>query len=482
MAERTAAGGSGPDLTRTHEGADVTTSISGYAVIDPATGEHWKSYPTCTDAEVDEAAADSDRAHQAWSRTTIAERAEVVRRIAALHMERCEELAELVVREMGKPMDQARGEITFSAMIYEYYADNAETFLADEPIEMPSWSTGRALVRQSSFGPLLGIMPWNFPFYQVARFAAPNLVAGNTVLLKHAPQCPSSAEALERLHVDAGAPAGVYRNVYATDEQAGRLIADPRVRGVSLTGSERAGRAVAAQAGQHLKKVVLELGGSDAFILLSTSDLGATIGAAASARLANSGQACNAAKRFIVLDEYYDDFVGGLVQAFGSVQPGRPMDPEVALGPLSSLHAAENLRDQVERAVAAGAELLVGGGLDGAYYSPTVLAGVTPDNPAWSEEFFGPVAVVHRVASEEEAIDLANATPFGLGSYVFTEDSEQALRVADRLEVGMVYVNGVQLESPELPFGGVKNSGFGRELGRYGIGEFVNRKLIRIVE
>jgi succinate-semialdehyde dehydrogenase/glutarate-semialdehyde dehydrogenase len=322
-------------------------------------------------------------------------------------------------------------------------------------------------------------MPWNFPYYQVARFAGPNLVIGNTILLKHAPQCPESAEAMQQIFDDAGAPEGVYQNIYATNEQIEWVIADPRVHGVSVTGSERAGSAVAAIAGKNLKKVVLELGGSDPFILLGTDDLDEAVTAAAEARLDNTGQSCNAAKRFIVADQYYDDFVAKLREQFEGSKPGDPTAEDTAVGPLSSQTAADRLEDQVKRAIENGAEVVVGGKRDGNFFEPTILTGIQPGDEASQEEFFGPVAQVYRVGSEEEAVALANQTPFGLGSYLMTTDPEQAERVADRIEAGMVYVNLVGADSPELPFGGFKRSGFGRELGRYGADEFVNKKLIR---
>ena len=350
--------------------------------------------------------------------------------------------------------------------------------MADEPIELLG-GEGTAVVRRSPFGVLLGIMPWNFPYYQVARFAGPNLVIGNTILLKHAPQCPESAEAMQQMFDDAGFPEGAYENIYATNEQIEWVIADPRVHGVSVTGSERAGAAVAEIAGRNLKKVVLELGGSDPFILLGTDDLDATAQAAAEARLDNTGQSCNAAKRFIVVDELYDEFLEKFTRALTAAKPGDPTAEDTAVGPLSSETAADRLEDQVKRAVENGAEIVVGGKRDGNYFEPTILTGIEPGDEASQEEFFGPVAQVYRVGSEEEAVELANQTPFGLGSYVMTTDAEQGERVADRIEAGMVYVNLVGADSPELPFGGFKRSGFGRELGRYGADEFVNKKLIR---
>jgi len=315
-------------------------------------------------------------------------------------------------------------------------------------------------------------MPCNFPAYQVARFAAPNLTTGNTILLKHAPQCPASAAALQQIFLDAGYPPGAYVNVYATNEQASDIIADPRVQGVSLTGSERAGAAVAEIAGRHLKKVVLELGGSDPFIVMSSDDLDATVDAAYDARVGNTGQACNAGKRMIVIDELYDEFVERFT--------ARLTAGEIAT-PLSSEPAASNLRAQVEQAVSGGAVLRSSGEPQGAFYPGGVLENVTPQNPAYHQELFGPVAMVFKVGSEDEAVEVANDTPFGLGSYVFTTDPEQAQRIADQLDVGMVFINGVNADAPELPFGGVKRSGFGRELGRYGMEEFVNKKLIRTI-
>ncbi len=452
---------------------------STYAVVNPATGETVKEYPEISD----DAAPRRDRAR----RRRLPHLAELGRcrrprgagpqgRRAALGAS--PQLAEIIVREMGKPMEQALGEVDFAAEIYGFYADNAEDLMADEPIELLG-GEGTALVRRGPFGVLLGIMPWNFPYYQVARFAGPNLVIGNTILLKHAPQCPESAEAMQPIFDDAGFPEGAYENVYATNEQIEWVIADPRVHGVSVTGSERAGAAVAEIAGRNLKKVVLEMGGSDPFILLGSDDIDGAAQQASEARLDNTGQSCNAAKRFIVADELYDEFLEKFREKLSASKPGDPTAEDTAVGPLSSQAAADRLEDQVKRAVANGAEVLVGGKRDGNYFEPTILTGIEPGDEASQEEFFGPVAQVYRVASEEEAVALANQTPFGLGSYLMTTDSEQAERVADKIEAGMVYVNLVGADSPELPFGGFKRSGFGRELGRYGADEFVNKKLIR---
>lgn len=448
-----------------------------YAVVNPATGATEANYPVASDAEVGQAVTDAHAAYLGWGHSsTGAERAALIARVAELHTERRDELADLIVREMGKPREQALGEVDFSAAIYQFYADHADELLADEAIALDG-GEGNAFVRRSPMGVLLGIMPWNFPYYQVARFAGPNLLIGNTIVLKHAGQCPESALAIQRIFDDAGFPKGAYVNLLCSNEQISTIIADPRLRGVSLTGSERAGAAVAEQAGRHMKKVVLELGGSDPFILLSTNDLDSVVESAVAARLDNSGQSCNAAKRFIVIDSLYDAFLEKFTAAMIANAPSADADAQV--GPLSSLRAAEMLQAQLDHAVEQGATLAQTGTRDGAFFPPAVLTDVRPGTDAYTEEFFGPVAQVYKVASEAEAVKLANDTPFGLGSYVFTTDQAQADRVANQIEAGMVYVNLVLADSPELPFGGVKNSGFGRELGRFGADEFVNKKLIR---
>jgi succinate-semialdehyde dehydrogenase / glutarate-semialdehyde dehydrogenase len=453
--------------------------MADYAVVNPATGETVREYPTITDDELRDAIARADKAHTDWQSSSVEERSAAIRRVGELHTEKRQELAEIIVREMGKPIEQALGEVDFAAAIYDYYADNGPSFMADEPIKLLE-GEGSAVVRRSSYGLLLGIMPWNYPYYQVARFAGPNLVIGNTILLKHAPQCPESALAMEQIFHEAGIPKDAYINIFATNEQIAWVIADPRLRGVSLTGSERAGAAVAEIAGRNLKKVVLEMGGSDPFIVLGTDDLDATVEAAVGARLENSGQACNAAKRFIVVDELYDEFMNRFQSALTAVKPSDPTKEGVQVGPLSSSTATERLADQVKRAVDQGAKLVAGGNHEGNFFETTILTDIKADNDAYKEEFFGPVASVYRVPNEDEAVKLANDTPFGLGSYVYTNDPDQALRVADQIDAGMVFVNAAGQEGVELPFGGVKRSGFGRELGRLGADEFVNKKMIRI--
>jgi succinate-semialdehyde dehydrogenase/glutarate-semialdehyde dehydrogenase len=451
--------------------------MSNYAVVNPATGETVARYDSFTDAQVEEALAKAQAAYVAWRERPVAERAAIVRRAAELHRERRKDLAAIITREMGKPFGAAVGEVDFSADITEFYADHAEEITADQPIKI--LGEGTAVIRRSPLGVLFGIMPWNFPYYQVARFAAPNLVLGNTIILKHASQCPESAAAIEAIYRDAGLPDGAYINVRVSAEQAATIVADRRVQGVSVTGSERAGAAVAEVAGRHLKKVALELGGSDPFIVLATDDLDSVAKAAAFARLDNTGQSCNAAKRFIVVDELYEPFLAKFTAEMAAATLGDPMERGIDLGPLSSLEAATRVEGQVNRALAQGATAVIGGARDGAFYPATVLTGVTPEMDAYREEFFGPVGVVYRVADEDAAVKLANDTSFGLGSYVYSNDPDQAARVADQIEAGMVYVNIVGADSPELPFGGVKRSGTARELGVLAADEFVNKKLIR---
>lgn len=452
-----------------------------YKVINPATGAVESEFPIATDAEIVAAIERSDTAARTWGVTPVADRAALLHRVADLHAERADALAALMTREMGKTTAEALGEIEFVVDIYRYYADRGPALLADEPI--PSSTGGRAVIRKAPVGPLLGIMPWNYPYYQVARFAGPNLMAGNTILLKHAPQCPESALAMEQLFRDAGLLPDAYVNLFATNEQVADIIADPRVRGVSVTGSERAGTAVASLAGANLKKVVLELGGSDAYLILDTDDLPSVVESAVSARMENGGQACNAAKRFIVADRLYDDFVEQFTAAMAALTTGDPFDPSTSYGPLSSEAAVVGLMSQVQDAIDKGATVRTGGKRlegPGAYVEATVLTDVTPEMRAFREELFGPVAVVYRASSIDEAVDLANDSPFGLGGAVFHTDPAVALDVANRLDTGMVWINEAEGGGPDLPFGGTKRSGVGRELGPYGIDEFVNRKLIHI--
>ncbi|QCY48361.1 NAD-dependent succinate-semialdehyde dehydrogenase [Glutamicibacter creatinolyticus] len=455
--------------------------MSMYAVTNPATGVVEATYPTASDAEIQEAIGAAHQGFTTWSTSEISERVALLERVADIYEERAEELAAIITREMGKPVRQAQGEISIVASIYRYYAKNGPKFLQDEELEVASG--GKALVRKEAVGVLLGIMPWNFPYYQVARFAAPNLMNGNTILLKHAPQCPESALAMEQIFKDAGAPEGAYVNIFATNDQVADIIADRRIQGVSLTGSERAGAAVAEIAGRNLKKVVLELGGSDPFLVMEDADVARSAKLGMRARFGNTGQACNAAKRFIVDSSVYDEFSKALVDQVSGIKMGDPTEAENFVGPLSSAAARDGLAAQVKDAVDKGATVLAGGKPvdgDGAYFEPTVLAGVTEDMRAFSEELFGPVAVLYKVDGEEEAVKLANNTDYGLGASIHTQDAERADRIARQLETGMVAINEPSGTAAELPFGGVKRSGIGRELGKYGMDEFVNHKLVKI--
>jgi succinate-semialdehyde dehydrogenase/glutarate-semialdehyde dehydrogenase len=451
-----------------------------YATINPATGERVAEFDVISDAEAEQIVDRAANAYRSWKQTELSRRTEVLRTMARLHRERAEELGAILTLEMGKVKAQALGEVALVANIYEYYADHAEEFMADEPLTIAG--TGSAYVRTEPVGVLVGIMPWNFPYYQVARFAAPNIALGNTIILKHARNCPQSALAIEKLFIEAGLPADVYINAFASAEQISKMIADPRVQGVSLTGSERAGAAVGEVAGRNMKKYVLELGGSDPFIVLDDADLDAAATAAATGRLSNSGQACTASKRFIVLDSVYEQFVEKFVSAVKVYETGDPTSEATKLGPMSSSEARNDLDELVQDAVSKGASVLAGGAPDegpGVYYPATVLANVTPKMRAYQEELFGPAGVVYRVADEAEAIELANNSPFGLSSSVFTKDQARAERIATQLEAGMVWINSTSRSAPDLPFGGVKASGVGRELSKFGFNEFANKKLVR---
>jgi len=464
----------------------TTTSQStatGYRVQNPATGEVVEEFPTATDAEIQDALAASHEAFQSWREVPIEERAKVVTRIGELFTERSDELAAIITEEMGKPLAESKGEAEFCTEIFNYFATEGPSLAADQ--EIKAIGGGRAVIEKRPVGALLGIMPWNYPYYQVARFAAPNLMLGNTIVLKHAETCPRSALAIAKIMDDAGLPAGAYVNVFASHDQIADIIADERIQGVSLTGSERAGAAIGAIAGANLKKAVLELGGSDPYVVLDSADVKASAAAAWATRMENTGQACNSNKRMIVMEDIYDEFVAELTNQAKDLKPGNPAEgAEGTFAPLSSRAAAEGLAEQLKDAVNKGAVLHAGGQLSegpDAYLSPAVLTGITPEMRAWHEELFGPVAVVYKVSSDEEALALANDTPYGLGGAVFSTDADRARAIAERLEVGMANVNGVG-EGADLPFGGVKRSGFGRELGPLGMDEFVNKRLFYIGE
>lgn len=456
-----------------------------YATINPFTAEQVKIYPSATDAEIDTALDKAHAAFLAWRETSFAERAKVLQAAADILRRDSDAYSRLLTLEMGKLYSEAKAETELSAAIFEYYAKNAERLLAPEELPVANASEGRAKLIHQPLGILLAVEPWNFPFYQVARIIAPQLSAGNTVVLKHASNVPQSAEATEKLMLEAGLPEGAFQNLFPTHEQVSRIIADARVRGVALTGSEGAGAKVAADAGTALKKCTMELGGSDAFIVLEDADLEKTIKWAVFGRHWNAGQVCVSAKRLIVVDAVYDQFVKGYKEGVAKLRMGDPMDPATTLAPLSSQGAADDLKKQVEGAVAAGAvaeEIPLELPNHGSFFRPVILTNVGPDNPARREEFFGPVTLLFRAKDEAEAIAIANDSPYGLGGSVFTRDEERGARVAEKIETGMVYINHPTMVKADLPFGGVLRSGFGRELIGLGIKEFVNHKLIDIVD
>jgi succinate-semialdehyde dehydrogenase/glutarate-semialdehyde dehydrogenase len=443
--------------------------MSAFAVIDPATGTTHAHYPAATDAEVEAGLSAAQATYRDWSRTTtVAERAALAKRLAELFVERKDKLAAIINREMGKPLPQAAGEAEFSGAIAAAFAEHAEEWLADEEIEVADGL--RTFFRYQGLGVILGIMPWNYPYYQVARFAIPNIILGNTVIVRHASQCPESALALEELFRDAGFPDGAYVNLFATHQQISDIIADDRVQGVSLTGSEQVGAIVAEQAGRALKKCVLELGGADVFIVLDTGDVDQAVRKAVMGRMGNTGQSCNGSKRIVVLDKYFDEFS----EKFKAAIAGQSYE-NGDFGPLSSDSATKFLKEQVQGALDQGAEILVGNNEpQGNVFTPTVITNITPAMDVYSEELFGPVAQLYKVSSDEEAIQLANSSPYGLGSVVICDDHERAERVGNQLDVGMVFVGAYDLSGADVPFGGVKKSGYGRELGKVGMLEFAS--------
>lgn len=448
----------------------------------PATNKVVKTFEEMSETAVDQSIAKSVETFATWKKTPYSERAAILHKIAGLLREKKKELAQMITLEMGKLVAQAEGEIKLSAEIFDYYANNAEAFLSDKILNPVH---GQALVRRSPIGVLLGVQPWNFPFYQVARFAAPNVMAGNTILIKHASIVPQCAIAIEELFLEAGAPVGLYTNLLISGERASELVSDKRIKGVSLTGSEAAGASIAAEAGKYLKKSVLELGGSDAFIVLDDADIDKAVEWAVVGRINNNGECCIASKRFIAVESIADEFFEKFKNKLADLVIGNPMEADTQLGPLSSEEAATKIADQVKRAVEGGAKILLGGKRveqEGAFMEATVITNMLPDNPVYYEEFFGPVAVLFKVKNEQAAIDLANDSPFGLGGSVFTKDIERGKRVADQIDTGMVFINHPTWTQADLPFGGTKGSGYGRELSELGMDEFVNKKLIRVSE
>ena len=450
-----------------------------YRSVNPATGEVIATFTSHTDTELKSALTVAQALYESdWSRGPRQRRLEILSRAADLLDDRLEELARIMTEEMGKRISEARAEVRLSADILRFYAANAGTFLAPEQIRS---SMGDVWVEYHPIGVVVAVEPWNYPYYQLARVAGPNIAIGNPVLAKHASIVPRCAVAFEKAVLDAGAPRGAWTNLFASGEQVAALIADDRVQGVALTGSEKAGSIVAAQAARYLKKSVMELGGADVFAVLDDADVDQAARAGADARLNGAGQVCNGAKRFLVHEKIAASFLDKFTTLLADTKVGNPMDESVGLGPLCSVQARDDMAAQVARAVKAGATLHLGGSAikgPGAFLQPTILTNITRDNPAYFEEFFGPVAQVYVVRNDEELIALANDSHFGLSGAIFTANVERAKALASRIETGSVWINTRSSTAPELPFGGVKRSGYGRELSRFGIKELVNQKMV----
>lgn len=449
--------------------------------INPFTNLSVKKFDELDDAAIESKIVKADEAYNTWKQKSVTDRSALLSKVALLLQEKKKELAKLITLEMGKLISESEDEIDISSAIYKYYADNAEKFLQDQPFEVEK---GKAYVRYSPIGIILGVEPWNYPFYQVARLSAPNIAAGNVMMIKHASNVPQCAQAIEDIFKEAGADEGIYTNLFISGKDIGKLADDKRIKGLSLTGSEKAGASLAEAAGKNLKKSVLELGGSDAFIVLDDADLDHAVEQAYNGRMKNMGQSCTAAKRIIVMEGIADEFLQKLTDKMKGLRVGDPAEESTEVGPLSSNDAVEKLEEQVRETIDAGATVLLGGSRmkdrQGAFMEPTILTDIKPGMRAYHEELFGPVVSFYKVKDEQEAINLANDSDFGLGGAVFSKDTARAEKVALQIETGMVYINEPTSSSPELPFGGTKRSGYGRELSSLGIQEFVNKKLIRI--
>ncbi|GAM07658.1 MULTISPECIES: NAD-dependent succinate-semialdehyde dehydrogenase [Novosphingobium] len=456
-----------------------------FETTNPYTGETLKTFETATAGEITQAIGDADAAFQQWRMTSFAKRVEVMRAAAQILRRDTDKYAPLLTVEMGKLIAEAHAEVELSAAIFDYYADNAERLLAPEKLPVADPAEGDAVLVHDPLGVLLAIEPWNFPYYQIARIIAPQLSAGNTILLKHAANVPQCAAAFEELMLEAGLPKHAFINLYVDHDHVQMILDDPRVQGVALTGSEAAGAAVASAAGRALKKSTMELGGADAFIVLKDADLEKTVKWAVFGRHWNGGQVCVSSKRMIIADEVYDEFLESYTKGVGALRMGDPFDPETTLAPLSSQRAADGLREMIAKAVEHGATATAVGPEipnQGAFVQPTILTDIGDDNPARHWEFFGPVSMLFRAKNEDDAVRIANDSPFGLGGSVFTSDTAHGAKVARRISTGMVFVNHPTMVKADLPFGGVRRSGYGRELLGLGIKEFVNHKLIDIVD
>ena len=456
-----------------------------YPTTNPYTGEILKTFPDATDAQVAQALERGHTAFQQWRLQPVRERVTFLQKAADLLRARHTEYAKLLTTEMGKLLVEAEAEVELSAAILEYYVKHAEAELAPQPLPCEDPVVSEAQLVHEPLGIILAIEPWNFPYYQIARIMAPQLAAGNVILLKHASNVPQSAAAFEKLMQETGLPAGCFQNLYATRGQIETIINDPRVQGVALTGSEGAGALVAAQAGRALKKSTMELGGADAFIVLDDADLDKAVKWAVFGRHWNGGQVCCSSKRIIVHESIHDEFVRRYTEGVAQLKAGDPMEASTTLAPLSSQQAADDVRRWIDEAVAHGATATVIGAevpRQGAFVRPVLLTGVKPGNPVYHHEFFGPVSMIFKVKDEDEAIRLANDSPFGLGGSVFTQDIERGKRVAAQISTGMVYINHPTAVKADLPFGGIRRSGYGRELIGLGLKEFVNHKLVGVTD
>jgi succinate-semialdehyde dehydrogenase/glutarate-semialdehyde dehydrogenase len=456
-----------------------------YATTNPYSGETVATFPYATDDEVRQALDNAQAAFESWKETPFAERAAVMHKAAEILRRDKSEYARLLTLEMGKVTAEAEAEVDLSADIFDYYAKHAEAQLAPRKLDVDPATQGEYRLLAEPLGVLLAIEPWNFPYYQVARIIAPQLSAGNTLLLKHASIVPQSAAATQKLMLEAGLPAGAFTNLYATRDQLDLIINDPRVRGVALTGSERAGQVVATQAAKALKKSTLELGGNDAFVVLADADLDKTVEWGVFGRHWNGGQVCCSSKRMIIVDELYDRYREKYVKGVEGLKAGDPFDPQTSLAPLSSREAADQLREKIAEAVKHGATATEVGPKvpeTGAFVQPTILENVGLDNPARYWEFFGPVSMLFRAKDEDDAVAIANDTPFGLGGSVFSSDLKHGEEVARRVSTGMVFVNRPTMVKADIPFGGVRNSGYGRELLDLGLKEFVNHKVVGVAD
>lgn len=450
-----------------------------YQTINPYTNEVVKTYDNATTDQIEQALTTGDALYHQWRHEPVSSRAASLHKIAALLREHKDELAKIATIDMGKLLSESQGEVELCAMIADYYADHGAELLAPTPIS--TQATGDAEIEKQATGVLMLVEPWNFPYYQIMRVFAPNYMVGNPMILKHASNTPGSAAAFAKIVEEAGAPAGSLTNLFLNYDQVNDIIADPRIQGVALTGSKRGGQAVAKAAGANLKKSSMELGGSDAFVVLADADIDEAVNLAWRVRLYNAGQVCTSSKRFIVAADVYDDFLAKLKERFAKLVPGDPMDPQTTLAPMNSKRAKEKLQDQVDRAIAGGATVASGNepiDLPGQFFQPTILTDIDQDNPLFYEEMFGPVAQVFKVDSEQAAIDLANNSELGLGGIVFAGTAAHGKAVAQQIETGMVFVNTFLSSLPELPFGGVKGSGYGRELSSLGLMAFVNEKLV----